>query len=73
MLREGKIVFQKRNKQKLQNYSPKLPISSKIRKMLLYKSMFRLFTENSVTLCDRLDLTSADSCTNQLLPISHEI
>ena len=65
----------KNNKQEVKNYSPisLLPVSSKIFERLLYDSMFKCFTENSLVSQNQSGFKPGDSCTNQLLSITHQI
>ena len=65
----------KKNKKKVKNYCPisLLPVSSKIFERLLYGSMFKFFTENSLISQNQSGFKSGDSCTNQLLSIMHQI
>ena len=59
----------------LKNYRPisLLPVSGKIFERLLYDSMFKFFTENNLILQNRSGFKPGDSCTNQLLSITHQI
>ena len=65
----------KNSKQEVKNYSPisLLPVSSKIFERLLYDSMFKCFTENSLVSQNQSGFKPGDSCTNQLLSITHQI
>ena len=68
-------VFRKKLKQELKNYCPicLLPVSSKILKRLLYDNMFKFFTENDLISQNQSGFKPGDSCTNQLLSITHKI
>ena len=63
--------LQKNNNQELKNYRPisLLPVSRKIFERLLYDSMFKFFTENSLLLQNQSGFKLSDSYTNQLLSI----
>ena len=65
----------KNNKQEVKNYRPiyLLPVSSKIFERLLYDSMLTFFTENSLISQNQSGFKPGDSCTNQLLSITHQI
>ena len=67
--------LQKSNKQEVKNYRPiyLLPVSSKIFERLLYDSMLTFFTENSLISQNQSGFKPGDSCTNQLLSITHRI
>ena len=83
--------LQKNNKQELKNYRPifLLPVSGKIFERLLYDSMFKFstenslisqydsvfkfFTENSLIWQNQSGFKPGDSCTNQLMSIMHKI
>ena len=69
------LLSKKKNKKKVKNYCPisLLPVSSKIFERLLYGSMFKFFTENSLISQNQSGFKSGDSCTNQLLSIMHQI
>ena len=68
-------AFKKNNKQELKNYRPisLLPVSGKIFERLLYDSMFKFFTENNLISQNQSGFKPGDSCTNQLLSITHQI
>ena len=68
-------VFIKKNKQQLKNYRPISlpPVSGKIFEMLLYNSMFKFFNENSLISQNQSSFKPGDSCTNQLVSITHQI
>ena len=68
-------VFKKNNKQELKNYCPisLLTVSDKIFEGLLYDSMFKFFTENGSISQNQSGFKPGDSCTNQLLSITHQI
>ena len=69
------LFSKKKNKKKEKNYYPisLLPVSSKIFERLLYGSMFKFFTENSLISQNQSGFKPGDSCTNQLLSIMHQI
>ena len=50
-----------------------LPVSNKIFERLLYDIMFKVFTENSLISQNQSGFKPGDSCTNQLLSITHQI
>ena len=59
----------------LKNYRPifLLLVSSKIFERLLYDSMFKIFTKNSLICQKQSGFKLGDSCTNQFLSITHQI
>ena len=65
----------KTNKQEVNNYRPisLLPASGKIFERLICNSMFKFSTENSLISQNQSGFKPGDSCTNQLLSISHQI
>ena len=65
----------KKNKEELKNYRSisLLPVSDKIFERLLYDSMFKFFTEYSLISQNQSGFKPGDSCTNQLLSITHQI
>ena len=69
------LPSKKNSKQELKNYRSisLLPVSSKIFERLLYDSMFKFFTENSLISQNQSVLKLGDSCTNQLLSIMHQV
>ena len=69
------LSSKKNNKQEAKNYRPisLLPVSSKIFERLLNDSMFTFLTENSLISQNQSGSKPGDSCTNQLLSITHEI
>ena len=68
-------VHKKRDKQILKNYRPVslLPICGKVFERLVYNSLFEYFIENGLISPNQSGFTSGDSCTNQLISITHEI
>ena len=68
-------VFKKNNKQEVKNNRTisLLPVSSKIFERLLYDSMFKFFTEDSLISQNQLGFKPGDSCTDQLLSVKHQI
>ena len=67
--------LQKNTKQELKNYRPisLLLVSSKIFERLLYDSMFKFFTENSLISQNQSTFKPRHSYINQLLSITHQI
>ena len=61
------------NKQKLNRPVSLLPVSGKIFERLLYESIFNFFNKNSLMSQNHSDFIPGDSCTNQLLSITHQI
>ena len=84
-MEEGNVVpvHKKDGKQCLTNYHPVflLPISEKFFEKLIFNKMFKFFIENYLFIKFFIELISpnqpgfkpGDSCTNQLLAITHEI
>ena len=68
-------VHEKGNKQTLENYRPVslLPVCSKFFERLIYNSLFESFIENELISSNQSGFKPGDSCTNQLLSITHEI
>ena len=68
-------VFKKKKKQEVKNYRPisLQPVSIKIFERLLYDSMFKFLTENSLISQNQSGFNPGDSCTNQFLSITHQI
>ena len=66
---------QKTNNKQVKNYHPisLLPVLSKIFERLLYDSMFKSFTENSLISQNQSGFKPRNSCTNQFLSITHQI
>ena len=64
-----------KNKQKEKIYHPisSLPVSSKTFERLLCNSMFNFLTKNSLISQNQSEFKPGDSCTNQLLSITHQI
>ena len=79
LLRTEKIqcgsCLRKNNKQELKNYRPisLLPVSTKMFERLLYESMFKFFTDNSLISQNQSGFKPGDSSTNQLLSITYQI
>ena len=63
------------DKQILKNYLPVslLPICGKVFERLIYDSYFENFIENNVISPNQSGFKPGDSCTNQLISITHEI
>ena len=80
-LHNGKPIWflsskkQTKKQQQVKNYRPIswLPVSSKIFEGLLYDSMFKFFTENSLISQNQSGFKTGNSCTNQLLSVMHQI
>ena len=68
-------VYKKRDKQILKNYQPVslLPIRGKVFERLIYKRLFEYFIENDLISPNQSGFKPGDSCTNQLISITHEI
>ena len=68
-------VLKKGDKYLLKNDRPisLLPITGKIFERLLYNQMFKIFIRNDLISQNQSGLKPGDSCTNQLLAITHEI
>ena len=68
-------IHKKYDKQCLSNYCPVslLPICVKIFERLIFNEMFKFFIENELISPDQSGFKPGDSCTNQLLAITHEI
>ena len=68
-------VHKKSDKQIVKNYRPisLLPICGKIFERLLYNKIFHFFQENNLISPSQSGFKPGDSCTNQLLSITHEI
>ena len=75
--KKGNVVpiHKKDDKQCLSNYRPVslLPICGKIFEKLIFNEMFKFFIENELISQDQSAFKPGDSCTNQLLAITHEI
>ena len=77
---EWKIVnvvptFEKGEKWCIENYRPVslLPVCGKVFERLLYNNMFSFLSENELIAPKQSRFWPGDSCTNQLLSITHEI
>ena len=68
-------VHKKSDKQILKNYSRVflLPICGKIFEPLIYNSLFEYFIENDLVSPKQSGFKPGDSCTNQIISITHEI
>jgi len=68
-------VFKKDDKQNVKNYRPVslLPIFGKIFERLIYKEMYSFFIENNLISQNQSGFKQGDSCTNQLVSITHDI
>ena len=75
--KKGNIVpvYKKGDKQVLKNYRPisLLPICGKVFERLIYNAMFDFFLVNNLISPNQSGFKPGDSCTNQLLAITHEI
>ena len=75
--KKGNVVpiHKKDDKQFLSNYRPAslLPICGKISERLIFNEMFKFFIENELISPNQSGFKPGDSCTNQLLAITHEI
>ena len=75
--KKGNVVpiHKKDDKQCLSNYRPVslLPICGKIFEKLIFNEMFKFFIENELISPNQSGLKPGDSCTNQLLAITHEM
>ena len=71
----GFCLQKNKNKQELKNYRPisLLPVSGKTLERLLCDSMFKFFTENSLILEIQSGSKPGESCTTQLLSLTHQI
>ena len=69
------LVHKKSDKQILKNYRPVslLPICGKVFQRLIYNSLFEYFIENDLISANQSGFKPGDSCTNQLISITHEI
>ena len=68
-------VHKKSDKQILENYRPVslLPICGKIFERLIYNSLFEYFIQNDSISPYQSGFKPGDSCTNQLISITHDI
>ena len=68
-------TYKKNDKQLVKNYRPisLLPICGKIFERLIYNKLFHFFQENNLISPNQSGFKPGDSCTNQLLAITHEI
>ena len=68
-------VHRKSDKQILENYRPvsSLPICGKVFERLIYNSLFEYFIQNDLISPYQSGFKPGDSCTNQLIFITHEI
>ena len=68
-------VHNKSDKQILKNYRPVslLPICGKVFEHLINNSLFEYFIENNLISPNQSGFKPGDSCTNQLISITHEI
>ena len=68
-------VHKKGDKQILKNCRPVslLPICGKVFECLIYNSLFEYLIENDLISPNQSGFKTGDSCTNQLIPITHEI
>ena len=68
-------VHKKNDKQILKNDRPSslLPICGKVFERLIYNRLFEYFIENDLISPNQSGFKPGDSCTNQLISITHEI
>ena len=68
-------VHKKNEKNAVKNYRPisLLPVCSKIMERLIFNSLHSFLHSNSLLLVNQSGFRSNDSCTNQLIAITHEI
>ena len=68
-------VPEKGDTQILKNYLPVslLPICGKVFERLIYNSLFEYFIENDLISPNQSGFKPGDSCTNQLISITHQI
>ena len=68
-------VHKKSDKQILENYRPVslLPICGKVFERLMYNSLFEYFIQNDLISPYQSGFKPGDSCTNQLISITHKI
>ena len=68
-------VHKKSDKQILKNYRPVslLPICGKVFERLIYNSLFEYFIQSDLISPNQSGFKPGDSCTNQLISITHEI
>ena len=68
-------LHKKSDKQILKNYRSVslLPICGKVFERLIYNSLFEYFIENDLISPNQSGFKPGDSCTNQLISITHEI
>ena len=68
-------VHKKSDKQILENYRlvSLLPICGKVFERLIYNSLFEYFIQNDLISPYQSGFKPGDSCTNQLISITHEI
>ena len=76
-MENGKVVpvHKKSDKQILKNYWPVslLPICGKVFERLICNSLFEYFIENDLISSKQSGFKPGDSCTTQLISITHEI
>ena len=68
-------LHKKSDKQILKNYRSVslLPICGKVFKRLVYNSLFEYFIENDLNSPNQSGFKPGESCTNQLISITHEV
>ena len=68
-------TYKKNDKQLARSYRPisLLPICVKFLERLIYNKLFHFFQENNLISPNQSGFKPGDSCTNQLLAITHEI
>ena len=68
-------IHKKDEKNKIENYRPIsiLPVCGKIFERIIFNCLYRFFESNNILNVNQSGFRSGDSCTNQLLYISHQI
>ena len=68
-------IHKRDDKQNVKNYRPVslLPIFGKIFERLIYNEMYSFFIENDLISSNQSGFKQGNSCTDQLLSITHDI
>ena len=68
-------IHKKNEKNLIENYRPIsiLPICGKLLERIIFNNLYSFFEENNVLNVNQSGFRSGDSCTNQLLSITHQI
>ena len=68
-------IHKKRSKNDLNNYRPisLLPICGKLLEKIIYNSLYSFMEKNNLLSVNQSGFRAGDSCTNQLLSITHDI